>query len=118
MRHLLNWLLSALALWVVARLVPGFHVNGAVAALIAAVVIGFVNATLGIFLKIITFPLTLLTLGIFWLVINALMIELAAAVVPGFRVDTFGTAFLGGIVLSIVNMLFRWLAGTGGDQHP
>ena len=67
MRHLLNWALSALALWVVAQLVPGFHVSGPFAALIAALVIGFVNATLGLFLKIITFPLTVLTLGVFWL---------------------------------------------------
>jgi len=113
MRHLLNWALSALALWVVAQLVPGFHVSGPFAALIAALVIGFVNATIGLFLKIITFPLTILTLGIFWLVINAAMIELASAIVKGFRVDSFGAAFLGAIVLSLVNMAFRWLAGTG-----
>ena len=75
MRHLLNWALSALAVWIVARLVPGFHVNGPLAALIAALVIGFVNATLGVFLKIVTFPLVLLTLGLFWLVINAAMID-------------------------------------------
>jgi len=109
MKHLLNWALSALALWIVARLVPGFHVNGPVAALIAALVIGFVNATLGLFLKIVTFPLTLLTLGLFWLVINAVMIELASAIVPGFHVDTFGAAFWGAIVLSLVNMALKWL---------
>jgi len=113
MRHLLNWALSALAVWVVAQLVPGFHVSGPFAALIAALVIGFVNATIGLFLKIITFPLTILTLGIFWLVINAAMIELASAIVKGFRVDSFGAAFIGAIVLSLVNMIFRWLAGTG-----
>jgi putative membrane protein len=96
MRHLLNWALSALALWVVAQLVPGFHVSGPFAALIAALVIGFVNATLGLFLKIITFPLTVLTLGVFWLVINAAMIELASAIVKGFHVDTFGSAFIAG----------------------
>ncbi len=112
MKPILNWILSALAVWLVARLVPGFHVNGLFAALIAALVIGFINATLGFFLKIITFPLTMITLGIFWLVINALMIELASAIVPGFHVDTFGAAFWGAIVLSLVNMLFRWLAGT------
>ena len=116
MRLLLNWALSALAVWVVSHLVPGFHVNGPVAALIAALVIGFINATLGLFLKIVTFPLTLLTLGIFWLIINAAMIELASAIVPGFHVDTFGTAFWGAIVLSLVNMLFRWLVGTGQAQ--
>ena len=114
MKHLLNWALSALAVWIVARVVPGFHVSGPLAALIAALVIGFVNATLGVFLKIVTFPLVLLTLGLFWLVINAAMIELASAVVPGFHVDTFGAAFVGAIVLALVNMFFRWLAGTGG----
>lgn len=113
MRHLINWILSALAVWVVSRLIPGFHVTGVAAALIAALVIGFVNATLGLILKIITLPLTILTLGIFWFVINALMLEMAAAVVPGFRIDTFLAAFEGAVVLSLVNMLFRWLAGTG-----
>jgi putative membrane protein len=118
MRHLLNWALSALAVWVVAQLVPGFHVSGPFAALIAALVIGFVNATIGLFLKIVTFPLTILTLGIFWLVINAAMIELASAIVKGFRVDSFGAAFIGAIVLSLVNMIFRWLAGTGRTDAP
>jgi len=112
LRHLINWLLSALAVWVVSRLISGFHVTSLPAALIAALVIGFVNATLGVLLKIITLPLTILTLGIFWFVINALMLELASAVVPGFHIDTFASAFWGAIVLSLVNMLFRWLAGT------
>lgn len=109
MRMLIHWLLSALALWIVSRLVPGFSVSGPAAALIAAVVIGFVNATLGLFLKIITFPLTLLTLGLFWLIINAVVIKLAAAIVPGFHVYTFGAAFWGAIVLSLVNMALKWL---------
>lgn len=109
LRMLLHWVVSALAIWVVSRLVPGFHVSGATAALIAAVFIGFINATLGLFLKIVTFPLTLLTLGLFWLVVNALMIELASALVPGFQVANFFAAFWGGIVLSIVNTLLKWL---------
>ena len=113
MRHLVNWILSALAVWVVSRFVHGVHVTGAAAAMIAALVIGLVNATLGLLLKIVTFPLTILTLGIFWLVINALMLELASAILtPAFHVDTFGAAFIGAIFLSLVNMLFRWLAGT------
>lgn len=116
MRPLLNWVLSALALWIVARVVPGFHVSGPVAALIAALVIGFVNATLGVFLKVVTFPLTLLTLGLFWIVINAAMIELASAIVHGFYVDSFAAAFWGAIVLSLVNMVFRWLAGTAQER--
>lgn len=106
---LIHWVLTALAIWIVSRLVPGFGVSGPIAALIAAVVIGFVNATLGLFLKIITFPLTILTLGIFWLIINALMIMLAAAIVPGFHVNSLWTAFWGGIVLSLVNMALKWL---------
>jgi putative membrane protein len=106
---LLHWFVTALAVWLTSRLVPGFYVTGAAAALIAAVVIGLVNATLGIFLKVITFPLTLLTLGLFWFVINALMIEVASALVPGFRVASFVAAFWGGIVLGLINMLLRWL---------
>ena len=109
MKMLLQWVLTALAIWIVSRVVPGFSVSGPFAALIAAVVIGFVNATLGLFLKIVTFPLTLLTLGLFWLIINAVMIKLASAIVPGFHVDTFGAAFWGAIVLSLVNMGLKWL---------
>jgi putative membrane protein len=109
MRMLIHWVLTALAIWIVSRLVPGFSVSGPFSALIAAVVIGFVNATLGLFLTIITFPLTVLTLGVFWLIINAIMIELASAIVPGFHVATFGAAFWGAIVLSLVNMALKWL---------
>jgi len=109
MRMLVHWIVTALAVWITSRLVPGFYVDGAAAALIAAVAIGLVNATLGFFLKIITLPLTILTLGIFWLVINALMLEVAAAFVPGFHVRSFVAAFWGGIVLSAVNMFLKWL---------
>src|SRR3984893_7984631 len=85
-RLLLHWVLSALAVWIVAHVVPGISVSGPVAALIAAAAIGLINATIGLILKILTFPLTLLTLGLFWFVINALMLELAAALVTGFHV--------------------------------
>ncbi len=107
MRLLLNWVLSAVAVWIVAQLVPGIHVSGAAAALIAALVIGFINATIGALLKIITFPLTLLTLGVFWFVINALMLKLASALVPGFQVHGFLAAFIGAIVLSVVNLVLK-----------
>jgi putative membrane protein len=106
---LLHWVVTALAVWITSRVVPGFYVDGAAAALIAAIVIGLVNATLGLFLKVITFPLTVFTLGIFWLVINAVMLELASAFVPGFHILSFGAAFWGAIVLSLVNMLLKWL---------
>jgi putative membrane protein len=117
MRMLLNWVLSAVAVWVVAQIVPGVHVSGAVAALIAALVIGFINATLGLILKVITFPLTLVTLGIFWFVINALMLELAAAFVPGFQVHGFIAAFIGAIVLSLVNLLLKAIVMPSKDQR-
>jgi putative membrane protein len=110
MRLLLNWVLSALAVWIVAHVVPGFYLRGAGAALIAALVIGFINATLGLFVKIITFPLSVITFGLFWFVINAAMLELASAIVgEGFQVRSFRAAFWGAIVLSLVNMLLRWL---------
>jgi putative membrane protein len=117
MRLLLNWVLSALAVWIVAHLGLGISVSGPVAALIAALVIGFINATVGALLKILTFPLTLLTLGIFWFVINALMLELASALLaPGFYVRTFTAAFFGAIVLSLVNMLLKWLVRPPQDR--
>ena len=109
MRLLLHWLLSALALLVVAYFVPGFVLTGIVAALIAAAVVGLLNATVGLVLKVLTLPLTILTLGIFWFIVNALVLELASAVVPGFYIRGFGAAFLGAIVLAVVNMIFRWL---------
>ncbi len=109
LRMLLHWVVTALAVWITSRVVPGFYVNGASAALIAAVVIGLVNATIGLFLKIITFPLTILTFGLFWFVINAIMLELASAFVPGFHITTFGAAFIGAIVLTLVNTLLKWL---------
>jgi putative membrane protein len=104
---LLNWLLSTLALVIVTKIVPGFEISSFWSALIAAVVVGIVNATIGVILKILTFPLTVVTIGLFWFVINALMLKLAAAVVPGFQINGFLPAFLGAIVLSIINLLFR-----------
>jgi len=118
MRLLLSWILSAFAVWIVAQLVPGVHVSGWKSALIAALVIGFINATIGLVLKVITFPLTLVTLGLFWLVINALMLELASALLsPGFQVHGFLAAFIGAIVLSLVNMLLKAVVMPKQDRH-
>jgi len=89
--------------------VPGISVSGPVAALVAALVIGLINATLGLLLKILTFPLTILTLGLFWFVINALMLELAAAFVRGFEVRGFVPALIGAVVLSLVSSVLQWL---------
>jgi putative membrane protein len=108
-KWLLHWILSAIALLVVSRLISGFYVSGIGSALIAAVVIGLVNGTLGLILKILTLPLTIITFGIFLLVINALMLKFAALLVPGFSVHTFSAAFLGAVLLAVLNLLIRVL---------
>ena len=110
MRLLLNWLLSAISLLIVSYIVPGFVVGSFKSALIAALVIGLINATIGLLLKVLTFPLTILTLGIFWWVINALMLMFASRFVPGFQVSGFWPAFLGAIVLALVNMVLKAIA--------
>ncbi len=107
MRLLVHWVLSALCLLLVANLVPGFSVRGFGTALIAAVVIGLVNGTIGALFKLLTLPLTILTFGLFWLLINALMLKLAALFVPGFEVRGLWPAFWGGLILSILNMIVR-----------
>ncbi|MGC2547072.1 MAG: phage holin family protein, partial [Silvibacterium sp.] len=100
-------ILHALALLIVAKLVPGFHFTNFAAILVAALVIGLLNVTLGLLLKIVTFPLAIITLGIFFLVVNAFMLELASKIVPGFTVSSFGAAFIGAAVLALLHMLFK-----------
>jgi putative membrane protein len=106
---LVKWIISAVLLLVVSRVVPGFEVDGLRSALIAALVIGLVNATLGLLLKILTFPISLLTLGLFLLVINALMLMFASHFVRGFVVNGFVPAFCGALLLAILGMVARWL---------
>ena len=109
MRWILHWIVSAASLAIVVYVVPGFHVNSVLSLFVVALLLGIVNATLGLFLKVITFPLTILTFGIFWFVINALMIELVAKLVKGFWVKNFAAAFIGAIVLAIINTMLKWL---------
>lgn len=109
MLHLLiNWLLSGLSLLIVAAIVPGIEIAGFGTSLIAAIVIGLVNATLGLFLRIVAFPLTLVTLGAFLIVINALMLKVAAALMPGFRVRGCLPAIIGAVLLGLINTILRW----------
>ena len=110
---LVQWLLSAVALLVVSRLVPGFYVDGLGSALAASLVIGLLNATVGLFLKIVTFPLSILTLGLFLLVINGMMILVASSVVRGFQVRGMGAAFWGAVVLALLGMLMRSVTRNG-----
>ncbi len=108
---ILSWIISAVSILIVGHIIPGFDVQSFGSALIAAVVIGLINATIGLFLKIITIPLSILTFGIFLLVINALMLMFASSLLSGFTVSSFWAAFFGAIVLAIVNMLIRGLIG-------
>ncbi len=109
LRLILRWILNALLLLAVARIVPGFIITGFGTALIAALVIGLVNATLGLLLKVLTFPLSLITFGLFLFVINALMLELAAKLVSGFYVRGFWPAFYAAVLLAVLNMILRWI---------
>lgn len=111
MSLLLRLFLNALAVMAVAYLIPGVRVSGFVAAFIAAIVIGLVNALIRPILELLSLPITLLTLGLFSLIINALMFWLASALVPGFDVAGFAAAFWGGLVFWIVSWTTNGLIG-------
>lgn len=103
MRFLLHWLVNGLAIGISAYLLPGVRVAGFFAALVTALILGLINAVIRPALILLTLPLNILTLGLFTLVINALLIMLAAAVVPGFSVQGFWWALLFGLVLAVIN---------------
>jgi putative membrane protein len=107
LRLLAQWVLNAVSLLIVTRVVPGFQIHGGFrVALIAALVIGLVNVTLGALLKLLTFPLAFVTFGLFFLVINAFMLEFASSFVKGFSVDGFWHAFLAAILLAVMHKLW------------
>ncbi len=106
---LLRLVLNALAVILVSRVVPGVSVTGFGSALIAAVMIGLVNALIRPIFAFFSFPITVLTLGLFTLVINALMFWLASAFVPGFRIEGFWAAFFGAIVFWLVSWVTNGL---------
>ena len=108
---LIHWLLSGVALLIVAQILPAIEVDGFGAALMAALVIGLVSATVGLVLKIVLIPFIILTLGIVYFLINGLMLKLASALVPGFRVVGCLPAVFGSILLTIVDYLLNRLAG-------
>jgi putative membrane protein len=102
---LLHLLLTAIALLVVANLVGGVQVSGFGAALIGALMLGLVNAFVRPVMILLTLPLTIVTLGLFLFVVNALMFWLVAALVPGFQIRGFGAALLGSLLLTVLNIL-------------
>jgi len=102
-----SWFVSALALWIVAQIIPGIQIRGFGDALLATIVITVVNAIIGPVLRFFTFPLIFLTLGLFLLVINAFLLKLASLFTPGFRVHGFLSAVAGSLVLTILTSLLR-----------
>jgi putative membrane protein len=102
---ILRWVVNALALLLVATIVPGFSLLGFYPALIAALLLGFVNAVIRPVLLILTLPINILTLGLFTFVVNALMLWFVATIVKGFDIATFGTAILAAIILWLIGMV-------------
>jgi putative membrane protein len=110
-RLFLHWILNAAILLLISHVVDGFVINGWVSALIAVIVIGLFNATFGFFLKLITLPLGILTFGLFFLFINAVILMFSSKFVPGFAVMTWKAAFLGALALAVLHLLFGFLDG-------
>ena len=106
---LIHWLLSGIALLVMTKILPGIQVASFGSALIAALVIGLVGATVGLILKLLLLPFIILSLGIVYFVINGLMLLLASALVPGFLVDGLLTAVFGSILLTLVEYVLYQL---------
>jgi len=108
MRWLLHWIVNALVLLLVSHFVSGFNISGLGSALFAVVIIGIVNATLGLFLKVMTFPLSFLTLGLFVFVIDAIVLWCSSKLVPGFSVTGFKPALIAALILAVIQMLLGY----------
>src|SRR5256712_5881577 len=105
MHLILRWLLNTIALFIVATVVPGFHYQSLVTLAIAALILGLLNAIVRPILFLLTLPLTIVTLGLFLIVLNAVMLELTAWLVSGFKIDSFGWACVGAIVLGLISLV-------------
>ena len=111
---LLRWIINTFALAVVSAIVPGIHSTGLGPTLIAALVLGLLNALVRPILLLITLPINLLTLGLFTFVVNGFMLKLTASFVEGFTVDGFGSAILGALVLSVVSFVLSNVVADDG----
>lgn len=109
MRFLLRLLLNGVAVLIAAWLIPGLDITSPATAIVAGIVLGLINAVIRPVLILLTLPLTLVTLGLFIFVVNAVCLALAAWVVPGFTISGFGAAFAGALVTSVVSWLLSAL---------
>jgi len=110
----IRWLIVALGLWVAEQILPGIEIADVPTLLLAAALLGFVNAVVRPLIVILTLPITLVTLGFFLLVINALMLELVATLLSNVRVAGFWDAFLGSLIISITGWAASSLIGPSG----
>ena len=113
---LIHWAITALSLWAASRIFDGIRFNQTSDLVVAALLLGFANAMVKPILIVLTFPLTLLTFGIFLLVINALMIMLVSSLVRGFTVSSFWTAFFASIFISLLSAFMGGILLSGGAQ--
>jgi putative membrane protein len=109
---IVNWLLGALALWLVAQIIPGIQIRGFGAAMLGTIVIAVVNITIGPILRFIAWPITVLTLGLFRWVLNAFLLKLASMFTPGFRIVGFLNALLGSLVLTVLDIVLHRVVWT------
>ena len=117
MKLILRALIGAFGLWVASKLVAGISVDGVTTLIIAAVVLGIVNAIVRPVAILLTLPATILTLGLFLLVINAAMLGLTSLLLSGLRVDGFVSAVLGSIVISLVSWIGLLVLGQAGGKR-
>jgi putative membrane protein len=110
MSLLLYFLVMAAAMLGLSRVMPGFQVTGWIPALFGAVVLAVVNTIVKPILFVLTLPFTIITLGLFLLVLNAIMLWIAQAIVPGFKVQGFGTMVLAALILACVSMVWKAIA--------
>ena len=111
---LLRLVIAALGLWLAHALIPGVEIHGAGTLLLAALMLGIVNAFVRPFLVFLTFPITVVTLGLFLWVINAAMLGLVARLLDGFTLAGFGSALLGALVVSLTSWIASWYVGPSG----
>lgn len=106
---LITWLLNAAALMFTANMIKGIHISGFFVALLAALVLAAANSILLPILTVLTLPITIVTLGIFWFVLYGAMLKLAAALIPGFSIDGWFPAIVGALLLTIVQAIFHYV---------
>src|SRR5688572_5676336 len=111
---ILRALISALGLWLATEWLEGIHISGPLTLIIAAILLGLVNAIIRPLAIILTLPMTLVTLGLFILVINAAMLGLVALFLPGFGIDSFWAAFWGALIVGLVSWIASWFIGSKG----